>query len=169
MCQISHINKHMYPIWCQPSILTMHNFGVVFITWISQYLLNPKYSSILSSSIFIGIGVQGFGSASCNLALLFSLAFQIKTPSYGLQYLGVAQRSLYCITLSIIAHLKPKIDNIWYVPQKILAINNIILYKSLEVMNLFDQMENHWNNVQIHVRIHEYRNSWESSSCNFML
>jgi hypothetical protein len=106
----------------------MHNFGVVFITRISQYLSNLKYSSILYSSFFIGIGGQGFGSASCNLVLLFSLVFQIKSPSDGLQ-LGVAQRSLCCIAWTIIAHLKTKIDNVWYVPQKILAINNIRLYK----------------------------------------
>lgn len=155
MCRTSHIRKHTFPIWHQPSIWSMHNCGIVFFTQLFPIFDKPRNPLNNIFLVIIGFTLLGFGSPSGNIALLFSFVFQIKIPSGGLQ-LGVVQIGLYRIVRRSLSRIYNR--NYWGLVRPTrwsFSATNIRFYEILEVKHLFNQMGTHWNNVQINVRFHE--------------
>jgi len=63
---------------------------------LSQYLINPQTPLIISSRFFIALNLQGFGSPSCNITLLFSFYFKSK-------YLQVDSNWTWCNEVCIVS------------------------------------------------------------------
>lgn len=148
--------KHTFPIWHQPSIWSMHNCGILLFTQL--FPIFDKHGDPLNSIFLVlhRIRFVRFLLTIWQHHLVVFIVFQIKIPSCGLQ-LGVVQRGLICIALQGDHYRTYTTELLRFGAshKTVISINNIRSYKSLEVKNLFNQMENHRNNVQTNVRFHE--------------
>lgn len=129
----------------------------------SHYLTNPQIPLIISSSFFYRIRFARFRLAIMQHCLVIFISVPNQdTFKWALIGCGAKKFVLHCKEITI-THIKPKWLRFGVFHKTVLAINIIRFYKSLKVRNLFNQMKNHWDNVQIHVRSHEQWYKWEIS------